>query len=105
MASLNDLYIKLETLETLVNTLKKKGEKGVKIMVSISDEANDYAQNVSSHVSQSKEQADAKTKKFYVGNGKTVWANDSTFIPEKTKTAPSTKKVDEFDDESGTLPF
>ena len=102
MASLNDLYIKLETLETLVTTLKKKGEKGVKIMISISDEENDYGQNVSSHVSQTKEQADAKVKKFYVGNGKTVWANDSTFIPERKK---KSEAVPSDFDELEELPF
>ena len=70
MASLNNIYFKLETLETLVNTLKKKGEKGISIDFVINDESNDYSQNISAYVSQSKEDREAKKTRFYVGNGK-----------------------------------
>jgi len=83
MAQLTDLYLKLDTLKTLVSTLEAKGEKGIALTIAINDEANNYGQNVSATISQSKEEREAKKQKFYVGNGKTFWANDNSFIPPK----------------------
>ena len=62
MASLNSLYIKKEVLETLLNVLTKKGEKGIELTVNISDTENQYGQNVSAWVSQSKEQRQGKER-------------------------------------------
>ena len=56
MAALLDLYIKVETLETLLKVVKAKNEKGVALTISINDETNQYGQNVTSFVSQTKEQ-------------------------------------------------
>ena len=103
MASLNDLYFKLETLETLVSTLKKKGDKGISLTISISDTANDYGQNVSSYVSQSAEDREAKKNKFYVGNGKTFWTDGKITAMEK-KSKQAKVEVDE-DFDSDKLPF
>jgi len=83
MAQLADLYIKLDTLKVLVSTLEKKGEKGISLTIGINDEANNYGQNVSAAISQSKEEREAKKPKYYVGNGKTFWSNNDDFIPEK----------------------
>ena len=100
MASLNEIFIKTETLETLLSVLKKKGEKGIKITISLNDETNDYGQNISSYVSQTKEQREAKVKKFYVGNGSTFWSKGETPIAVK-KNKPEVK-VDDFDFINGT---
>jgi phosphoenolpyruvate-protein kinase (PTS system EI component) len=70
MSALLDVYIKKETLETLLKTVNTKGEKGVAITITNNDETNQYEQNVSSWVSQTKEQRDAKKERFFVGNGK-----------------------------------
>lgn len=75
MASLNSLYIKKEVLETLLNVLTKKGEKGIELTVNISDTENQYGQNVSAWVSQSKEQRQAKKERYFVGNGKQFWTD------------------------------
>lgn len=83
MASLSNIYIKEETLETLLNTIRKKGEKGVSIDISISDETNQWGQNVSSWVSQTKEQREAKKDRFYVGNGKCFWTDGKIEIAKK----------------------
>lgn len=80
MASLNSLYIKAETLETLLKTVKAKGEKGISFDISISDEANNYNQNVSAYVTQTKEQREAKANRFYVGNGNTFWSNGKSLV-------------------------
>ena len=75
MGSLASMYIKLETLKALAEGVAKKGEKGIEITLSINDTVNDYGQNISSYVSQSKEQREGGTKKFYVGNGKVFWTD------------------------------
>jgi hypothetical protein len=49
MSALTDLYIKKDVLKTLLDTLEKKGDNGISITISISDEPNNYNQNVSSY--------------------------------------------------------
>src|SRR5690606_7807575 len=83
MSSLNSLYIKTETLKTLFQTLEKKGEKGIEITLSINDESNDYDQNISAYVSQSKEDREAKKPKYYVANGKTFWTDGKITVAKK----------------------
>lgn len=86
MASLSEIFVKKETLETLLSVLSKKtgkDAKGIKLTISLSDEAKNYGQNVSAYVSQTKEQRDAKNPVFYVGNGKTFWTKGETPIPKK----------------------
>ena len=99
MASLSDVYIKVDVLEKLLATVKAKNEKGLSITISVNDDTNDYGQNVNSYVSQTKEQRDAKTPKYYVGNGKTFWTDGNIKVAEKKEqsaTAPvSTPTVEE----------
>ena len=91
MAILSEIYFKKETLETLVNTLNSKGEKGVSITISVNDEVKEFVrddgkitqQNASAYVSQSKEDKDNEKKKFYVANGRKVWDNGK--IPQSLR--------------------
>lgn len=101
MASLNSLYLTAEKLETLLKTVRAKKQKGVEITISINDEVNDYDQNISAFVSQTKEQRDAKAARFYVGNGKTFWSNGQS-IAFKSKGA---SESDNDDDGNDDLPF
>lgn len=73
MSSLSEIYIKKETLQTLLDVVTKKGEKGVSITISTSDESNEWGQNVSAYVAQTKDQREAKKPRFYTGNGKVFW--------------------------------
>lgn len=102
MSSLSNIYIKVETLETLLKVVKKKGEKGVSIDISISEQTNDYGQNLSAYVSQTKEQRDEKKPKFYVGNGKVFWTDGKIEVAKKKEeiTTPSTQNSEDDD-----LPF
>ena len=83
MASLSSLYFKKETLEILLKTVNAKNEDGVEITVTINDDTNNFGQNVSAFVSQSKEQREAKKKRFYVGNGKCFWTDGSIATAER----------------------
>ena len=86
MSSLSEIYVKKQTLETLLNTLNAKignDAKGVKITISLSDSANDYGNNVSAYVSQTKEQREAEKPRFFVGNGRTFWTKGETPVPPR----------------------
>jgi hypothetical protein len=104
MSSLSEIYLKKEVLETLLKTVTAKGENGVSVTISTSDETNQYGQNVTSFVSQTKEQREAKAGKYYVGNGKVFWTDGKITVAKKKEdaTAPAPAPVQEsFND----LPF
>lgn len=105
MASLNDLYIKKETLEVILKTIEKKGDKGISLTVSINDESNQYGQNLSAYVSQSKEDRGAKKDRFYVGNGKTFWTDGKITVAEKQQNDSVVSDAVVVDDEDEDLPF
>ena len=83
MGALGSIYIKEEILETLLKTIRAKKEKGLSITFSIDDKTNQYGQNVSAYASQTKEQREAKAKKYYVGNGSLVWTDGTIKVAEK----------------------
>ena len=105
MASLNNLYIKLDTLETLVKTLKAKNQSGVQLTISVNDEANKYGQNISAYVSQSKEESEAKKQKFYVGNGNTFWAKGETKVFKKDSKPQQSQQQQSSQADDDDLPF
>lgn len=106
MSSLGSLYIKKETLQVLLDTITKKGDKGLELTIGIDDESNDYGQNISCYVSQSKEERDEKKKKFYAGNGRIFWTNGTILKGEKPSDNSSSQhaQASDVDDEDG-LPF
>ena len=101
MSSLNSLYFKKEALEVLLKTVNAKGEKGVEITVSINDDTNDYGQNISAYVAQSKEQREAKKQRYFVANGKTFWTDGNITVAERREVAQET--APQADDED--FPF
>lgn len=103
MGSLSTIYIKKETLKTLLDVVSKKDEKGIEITISTNDESNLFGQNVSSYVSQSKEQREAKKDKFYVGNGKVFWTDGKVVIGVKKEETHEAKPI--TDDDEDPLPF
>jgi hypothetical protein len=106
MAHLSEIYIKTDVLETLLKTVKAKGEKGLSITISSNDDPGQYGQNLWAYVSQSKEDREAKKPRFTVGNGKNFWSDGKPpFVPERpaqTSGGVEDAKVVEDGDE---LPF
>lgn len=96
MASLSSVYITTEKLKELLSILNQKQAKGVDLTISITNEQNNYGQNLSVFVSQSKEDRDAGKKKYYIGNGKVFWTDGSIKVAEKGATQEQPK---------GDLPF
>jgi hypothetical protein len=103
MATLADIYFKKETLKTLLETVEAKGDKGVAITVSLSDDTNEYGQNVTSYVSQSKEDREAKKNRYFVANGKVFWTDGKVTIAEKKASTTQTPQKD--DSQENSLPF
>lgn len=104
MSNLSSIWIKTETLQTLLNVATKKQVDGIEITVSTNDTANDYGQNVTAFVAQTKEQRDAKKPRFYVGNGKVFWTDGKISVIEKTQqTTPEPPSYNSDGDDG--LPF
>ena len=104
MSSLSSIYIKKETLKSLLEVLEKKGEKGIEITISTSDQTNDYGQNVSGYVSQTKEQREAGKPKYYVGNGKVFWTDGNITKAENKQKSQQQNNAPQ-DDEDDSLPY
>lgn len=102
MGSLSSIYIKKETLETLLKVVTKKEEKGIELTISIGEESNNYGQNLSAYVAQTKEQREAKKEKYYVGNGKVFWTDGKITIAAKKEEVHDAKPINEEPDD---LPF
>lgn len=87
-------------MASLIN-LSIKGKDGYKnYTISISDETNQYGQNVTMYEQQSKEERENKVPKKYIGNGSVVW-NDGKITNAEKKEVNNTSKVEENND----LPF
>lgn len=107
MANLSDIWIKTETLQILLDTAKKKSVPGIALTLSTSDETNQYGQNVTAYVSQSKEDREAKKDRFYVGNGKVFWTDGKITKAEKKEQGggPVNQTSDNSDQYPDELPF
>ena len=107
MASLSEIYLKKSTLETILKALNSKQGKdaeGVKLTISLSDQTNNFGQNVSVYVAQTKEERAAKKPLFYVGNGKTFWSKGETPVPQREEPKQEPQPVTAANDEKD-LPF
>lgn len=83
----------------------KKG-KYLPLTFSVNDELDQFGNNVSIFISQTKEEREAKTPKVYLGNGKVVWTNGNNVdVPPRDgqTAAPQPTKVEVENDND--LPF
>lgn len=103
MGSLSSIYIKKETLETLLKVITKKDEKGIELTISIGEKSNDHGQNLSAYVAQTKEQRDDKKEKYYVGNGKVFWTDGKITIASKKEEIHEAKPI--INEDVDDLPF
>ncbi len=94
--------MKLETLETLIKTIKAKNEQGVELTINVNNDSNKWDQNVSAYVSQTKEQREEKKPRFYVGNGRLFWTDGVVSVLPKNKAKAEAVTAEEVVDD---LPF
>jgi hypothetical protein len=80
-------------MSSLINFSIKNAQGGYdKYTMSVNDKQDDYGNNASIFIQQSKEQRDAKTHKQYVGNGKVAWTDGNIVkaeFVEKTESKPT----------------
>lgn len=86
-----------------LNAKQGKESEGVKLTISLADQPSKFGQNVSAYVSQTKEQRDAKTPLFYVGNGRTFWSKGETPVPQREEQQQAPHPVSSANDDD--LPF
>ena len=97
MAKIISASIDLTKIEKSKIIEHKNGAKYFNIDITINDEKDQYGQDVSIATSQTKQARDAKEKKTYLGNGKTVWDSNATKAPEtETNTASSSSNSDDL---------
>jgi hypothetical protein len=104
MSALLDIYLKKDTLKTLLDVLEKKQEQGLSLTISVNNETGKYGQNVASWVTQTKEQREAKKERFFTGNGKVFWTDGVIKLAEKQDAAPTSAGVEQMQGDDD-LPF
>jgi hypothetical protein len=99
-------------MSSLINFSIKNAQGGYdKYTMSVNDKQDDYGNNASIFIQQSKEDREAKVKKNFVGSGKVAWTDGkivkAEFV-ERTESKPTgmtmqstSSKLSEIDD----LPF
>ena len=80
----------------------KNGKVYLNMTISINNEFSQYGTNAGISIQQTQEEREAKEKKTYIGNAKTVWADGMQAKPEKATQAANTAATKE---ETDDLPF
>lgn len=74
---------------TKIDKSKLKDGKYLNVQVSVNNDTDNYGNNVTFTINQTKEERDAKEKKTYIGNGRVVWTDNVINLAEKKEEAPS----------------
>lgn len=79
MSKIIGASIDLSKLKNAPIVKGKNGAEYVNITIMVNDQPNEWGKDVSISLEQSKEQREAKEKKVFVGNGKTIFDSDKPF--------------------------
>jgi len=88
---------------TKVDKTKLVKGKYLNLTIAVNDNLDNYGNNVSLAIQQSKEERDLKASKTYLGNGKVVYTNGEVKVAEK-QDKPLQNTSDKFKD-IPDLPF
>lgn len=83
---------------TKIDKSKLGNGKYLNLTVSVEDETNQYGQNVSAYLQQTKEEREAKANRQYLGNGRVFWTDGNV-------TKAITPLSDNMKQEGDDLPF
>lgn len=86
-------------------TTAKNGKKYLNLTASVNDETNDYGQNTSIYVSQSKEEREQKLNRQYLGNGKVVYVNGDVVVAGQQPQPSQVVNPDVTKEQEDDLPF
>jgi hypothetical protein len=88
-----------------IDKTKVKDGKYLNAIVAIGDDTNQYGQNASMYISQSKEEREAKDARTYIGNGKVVWNDGNIVNAERVEQVTNTEQNPERNDIDDLLDF
>jgi hypothetical protein len=88
-----------------IDKTKVKDGKYLNAIVAIGDDTNQYGQNASMYISQSKEEREAKTARTYIGNGKVVWNDGNIVNAERVEQVTNTEQNPQRNDIDDLLDF
>ena len=88
-----------------IDKTKVKDGKYLNAIVAIGDDTNQYGQNASVYISQSKEEREAKDARTYIGNGKVVWNDGNIVNAEKVEQVTNTEQNPQRNDIDDLLDF
>ena len=98
MSTLVNASIRVDKLPKEKFIIGKDGAVFYNCTISISDETNQWGQNVSITDSQTQEEREAKKAKNYLGNGKVVWTDGKVTTATKQESKAAVE-------ETSDLPF
>ena len=84
-------------------SIKQKDGSYKNYTIQISDETNQYGQNVVMYEEQTKEQREAKEQRKYIANGKVFWTDGIVKVAEKKQ--ETQQQVSSSNDQDSDLPF
>jgi len=99
MSAIINVSLRVDALPKEKFISGKDGKVYYNFTLNVSDDVNQFGQNVSAIDSQTQEEREAKKPKTYLGNGNVVWT-DGKITTAKKQTQPAAAKVEEND-----LPF
>ena len=91
MSTLINFSLRVDKLPKEKFVIGKDGAVYYNGTISISDETNQWGQNVSITDSQTQEEREAKKPKNYLGNGKVVWTDGKVTTATKQEVKPTGK--------------
>ena len=88
-----------------IDKTKVKDGKYLNAIVAIGDDTNQYGQNASMYISQSKEEREAKEARTYIGNGKVVWNDGNIVNAERVEQVTNSEQNPQRNDIDELLDF
>ena len=102
MARIISGYFDLDKIPPACIKTRKDGTgRLVYFSETVNDKPDQYGNDVSVSINQTKEERQAKVKKVYLGSGKTVWKNE----PKDDVSFPQTSSVAQPQSDDQSLPF
>ena len=105
MSKMMDLNIDVSKIDKSKLFVGKKGTY-LKVTIALSDEKDEYGNDVSCWVEQTKEEREAKANRIFLGNGKVFWSSNGNPNEVAKNTNLTSKEMqDKEQDKEYDLPF
>ena len=96
MSAIANLNLRVDKLPKENFVKGKDGAVYVNLTLSLNNDSNQYGQNISAFVPQSKEEREAKKNRQYVGNGQIVWTDGTIKNAVKNQVKEEIEETSDF---------